>query len=398
MSAPSAAEVAAIIAEYNLFHLTNYGVYAVTALAFYEYIITFKHEYHLFWKRKWSSATWILIASRYSMLAVAITLLAPANAQVWRIILRSVYYLADTYFSCRYHTNLLQTFAALVEALPSPVVVSAFSFLRVFALLDRNYYVSTFVLLLDLVPIPIAAILIHNTAWQYVDSPVLGSACYGLNTLDPSTILQDSFPVTSRTTLITFTVNLISVVTPIVADVTVLGVTFYKTYHHIKQASSVGIRVGLSEALLKNGSLCFVALLVISIISLLLDLVPALQNGNPLGVLTQILPYVLVSRFLINLRQVDSPNMSERSVKMDRFSQFSMPNFHVPTINDFVGNMGESLEYGAADEVFEDATEVMGSTDEVANIAGGSEGPSESASTLNIEKEGIQEVPKDAMV
>lgn len=51
---------------------------------------------------------------------------------------------------------------------------------------------------------------------------------------------------------------------------------------------------------------------------------------------------ILISRFLINLRQVDSSN---NTTQMAHFSKFSMPNLRIATINDIVGNMGEELEH-----------------------------------------------------
>lgn len=51
---------------------------------------------------------------------------------------------------------------------------------------------------------------------------------------------------------------------------------------------------------------------------------------------------ILISRFLLNLRYVDSP---QDDTGMARFSKFTAPNLHVPTIKSIVGNMGEPLEH-----------------------------------------------------
>lgn len=57
---------------------------------------------------------------------------------------------------------------------------------------------------------------------------------------------------------------------------------------------------------------------------------------------------ILISRFLINLRQVASP---DSKTAMQNFSQFSVPGFRVPaSIDRVVGNMGESLEFGNHDD------------------------------------------------
>lgn len=55
------------------------------------------------------------------------------------------------------------------------------------------------------------------------------------------------------------------------------------------------------------------------------------------------LPPVLLSRFIINLRQVDSPGTNP-SVNQ-RSSRFSIPNFHMPNMDDVVGNLGQPLDF-----------------------------------------------------
>lgn len=57
---------------------------------------------------------------------------------------------------------------------------------------------------------------------------------------------------------------------------------------------------------------------------------------------------VLLSRFIINLRQVSEPT---NETEMAHFSQFSAHGFHIPTsINRVLGNMGETLELGDDEE------------------------------------------------
>lgn len=55
------------------------------------------------------------------------------------------------------------------------------------------------------------------------------------------------------------------------------------------------------------------------------------------------LPQILLSRFIINLRQADAPatNPSDNSPP----SRFSIPNFRMPTLDDVVGNLGEPLDF-----------------------------------------------------
>lgn len=54
----------------------------LTALGFYEYLITLEYEIDFLWRRRWTAATWIFQLNRYSTLAYAITTIAPYSPQV----------------------------------------------------------------------------------------------------------------------------------------------------------------------------------------------------------------------------------------------------------------------------------------------------------------------------
>lgn len=53
--------------------------------------------------------------------------------------------------------------------------------------------------------------------------------------------------------------------------------------------------------------------------------------------------YILLSRFIINLRQVDSPDIGPSA--NPQLSYFSTPNFRMPTMDEVVGNLGEPLDF-----------------------------------------------------
>lgn len=58
---------------------------------------------------------------------------------------------------------------------------------------------------------------------------------------------------------------------------------------------------------------------------------------------------VLISRFLLNLRQVNEDSAGGASVN---FSQFSAPAFRIP--ESIIGNLGEELEHGPLEEEIDD--------------------------------------------
>ncbi|KAJ3558643.1 hypothetical protein NM688_g800 [Phlebia brevispora] len=101
--------------------------------------------------------------------------------------------------------------------------------------------------------------------------------------------------------------NLAGSLTTIAADIIAIVTIWVKTYRHVRQAASVGVNAGFSSVLIQYGTLNF------------------------------LLPNIVISRFLINLRKVDSPG----SDNMSRFSQFSVPKFWMPSgLPEVLGNLG----------------------------------------------------------
>ncbi|KAJ3536880.1 hypothetical protein NM688_g6775 [Phlebia brevispora] len=124
-------------------------------------------------------------------------------------------------------------------------------------------------------------------------------------------------------------------------------VTWAKTYQHVKAASAAGVSVGFSSTLLRYGTFYFAAMTVVTALNAAATFVPPLQPYNtPLSMVSNL----LISRFLINLRQVDTG--SEVTRDATRSSHFSVPNFRAPTLASIIGNMGEVL--GDDEENIED--------------------------------------------
>ena len=51
-------------------------------LAFYDCILTLPDELSLVWRRKWTGSTWLFVANRIFMLALAVYNIVPAIPQV----------------------------------------------------------------------------------------------------------------------------------------------------------------------------------------------------------------------------------------------------------------------------------------------------------------------------
>ncbi len=79
---------------------------------------------------------------------------------------------------------------------------------------------------------------------------------------------------------------------------------------------------------------------------------------------------ILISRFLLNLRQLDEPKNETQS----RFnSQFSIPGFRVPTSTSIVGNMGAELDHGPAEEADNDSEDAGVESRNEASVDGAAE-------------------------
>ncbi|KAJ3553356.1 hypothetical protein NM688_g3660 [Phlebia brevispora] len=284
---------------------TNYSIFAALTLVSYEYIITFQHEYEFLKYRKRSAATWLFLANR-----------------------------------C--YNSALNTFLSVLYALPM-FITAAFSALRIFALLGRAYTTSAIVLLLGLTPIALNLYQSSHATYYYVDDPILGSSCYYDFQLSPSTVFYcKKLPIYTATGLTSVTVGLASALSVVVADLVAIAATWVKTYKNVRQASAIGMNVPFSAMLLQYGTLFFTVLFVIALIDALFLLIPSFPEENPISVFLILLPNIIVSRFLINLRQASPAETSD----LAHFSQFSAPNFRMPTFSNIIGDLGEPLADG----------------------------------------------------
>lgn len=53
-----------------------------SALAAYEYVITFQQEVSMLWRRRWSAVTWLFVLNRYLLMIVTVCTVVPTSAQV----------------------------------------------------------------------------------------------------------------------------------------------------------------------------------------------------------------------------------------------------------------------------------------------------------------------------
>ncbi|KAJ3551658.1 hypothetical protein NM688_g4578 [Phlebia brevispora] len=121
-------------------------------------------------------------------------------------------------------------------------------------------------------------------------------------------------------------------------DCVAFTTTWVKTYRHVRQAAESGVRVGFSETLLQYGVMFFASLCLLEITIILVA--PFSSASDTVDSFVMVIPNIVISRFLINLRQVDSLETSHNTVFSSRFSVL---NFRMPSRSDIIGNLGEPL-------------------------------------------------------
>ncbi|KAJ3558485.1 hypothetical protein NM688_g904 [Phlebia brevispora] len=234
------------------------------------------------------------------------------------------------------YNNSLKTFLQVLYNLPV-IVLALFSALRVFALLERAYATAGCVLLLGLAPVGISLYKNSQNVDYYINDPVLGSSCYA-RSMSSSSLLFEYADFLHPMRSIDLGVAALS--TAIAADVVAIVTTWIKTYRQVRQAAANGINASVSATLLQYGTLYFMSCTgVLSQSSDVEPLQPSFQATDPTAIFTNMLPNIILSRFLINLRQNDFVESTDAA----HFSQFSVPNFRVPTLPEIIGNLGEPL-------------------------------------------------------
>ncbi|KAI0092954.1 hypothetical protein BDY19DRAFT_398879 [Irpex rosettiformis] len=130
----------------------------------------------------------------------------------------------------------------------------------------------------------------------------------------------------------------------IAADIIAVIVNWRKAIGTVREASRLNIKVPLSMALIQNGTMLFLGLLGLNILEIVSNTVPNAQIVAPGNSLIAPLSSILMCRFMLNLKQVDSPGQST-----GRSAHMSTIHFNSDLL---VGNLGESLELGhEADEL-----------------------------------------------
>ncbi|KAJ3533915.1 hypothetical protein NM688_g7213 [Phlebia brevispora] len=319
-----------------------------SVVAFYEYIITFKYEYELLWQRKRTAATWLFIANRITMLACAILRPLPIGYQTPAVLQSSSAILFGFCDKLYFNNFGWHAFLLSSASINTYVLLSVFAALRVFALLDRAYLAAGCVLLLGLFQTGAGLYETKQSVYYFVDDPIFGPTCSPESKLSA---LQAFYRKSCANRLMNatnlFAVNLTTMLTAIAANIVAIMATWRKTYRHVRQAASIGVRADIGATLIQYGTLHFVIISALFVASIIIFVSPSLTGfTGAIGAFIAIFPNIVISRFLIDLHQADSPATSDLS----RFSSFSAPNFRMSSqLPAILGNLGEPLQLNSGE-------------------------------------------------
>ncbi|KAH8099747.1 hypothetical protein BXZ70DRAFT_940940 [Cristinia sonorae] len=307
-------ELAAIWANIvYLMILDNIFSVVVAVLVLYDFTITLYKERLYVWnhKSKFSGGTLVYFINRYLMLFVVF------------IGLSSLAYTTDR--SCH-----IAAWPSTILLLIVQVSQSVFSALRLHAIWGGNAKVGLSTFAVHCVPLGIRIFIVAQP-WEALSNSLLTDGAVG-----GCVISQEvSFGFDIMKVILVFNVA------NIIAYLWSLALTIMKTYQLSKDARAVKFSVSTSTLLLKDGSLQFTALTVLCIY----EAVWAVTRGtDSMYSLVIALSSVLISNFVLNLRQVYLPDPVETqsSAIFASFSTFA---------TNVIGNLGAPLGANSTDVV-----------------------------------------------
>ncbi|KAH9846946.1 hypothetical protein C2E23DRAFT_946664 [Lenzites betulinus] len=292
---------------------------ATFALIFYDYAITLDREVTFVWGKRFTGATALFILNRYlSLLKYPIYIVnqLPLSDKVVP--------------SC----TIVSIYSMVAQILPY-IVWAAFSALRVYAITGQNWKAALAVVL------PGSLLFISNIALYagvYMQNYPLPLGCIIFLTL-PADIYNSSRLLT---------VLIATRSCAILSDALVISITWWRTWGIRKLVAQANVKVSLASLLLRDG-LSFVSVLLIANVfhiafSLTGRFTLTLTMEEPLTT-------ILVSRFLLNLREADASRAVDDLDAMSRPSFVGGPNGgDVNTLrfaSSFIAPLGAPLDHSS---------------------------------------------------
>ncbi|RPD71413.1 hypothetical protein L226DRAFT_615446 [Lentinus tigrinus ALCF2SS1-7] len=254
---------------------------AMLTLALYEIMLTFDREVQLVWQQKFNGATLLFLLNRYiSLLRLS-------------IIIFLVLLFSDKV--CSYGPFLV---AGLEYSLL--LIIAVFFALRVYALTKHTILPALLVFVLLAVPLVTNVYITTLTTTRTLPPPLF---CI--------TSIHISIKLYEKVKLFINTSSRLSILTRtcvLVGDLLVVLITWYTTYRTWRASRTAQFKVSLSTLLLRDGTIYFVVILVLSALQLLFLFINDIRNIET--TFADTLMPLLISRLILNLREFDSAGNS----------------------------------------------------------------------------------------
>ncbi|KAI0331800.1 hypothetical protein GY45DRAFT_1369766 [Cubamyces sp. BRFM 1775] len=349
-----AQEYQEIISDVYYFTVDNICEVAGIALLAYDYLLTFSGEIQFVWSRKFSGATVVFVLNRYVTLFSKIVL--PISTFWWpnqtdKVRREALAGMDRSDFYFRTPVLVTEIFTVAVA-----FVVAAFSALRVYAVWNKDWRIFVLVFAVAMV-VPV------TNMYHYIQSipsalpwPIYG--CGEASYLDETQWWRREYQSTlwlSPLIHLSLTVSIVTHTCAIGADLLVIVLTWIKTYQMKKEASVLGSGAAFSSLIFRDGTLYFGTMLILNVAHLVV--LQSTDTLDPLPIFVDVFTSILISRFMLNLRQVagrGSDDLSSASM-IQGTSRFSSVRFAA----DIVGDLGAPLEYrGLGDPTSADNNDV----------------------------------------
>ncbi|KAI0941874.1 hypothetical protein AcW1_009762 [Taiwanofungus camphoratus] len=202
------------------------------------------------------------------------------------------------------------------------LVIAGFTSLRMYAIWQKDRKILALVLFLGLVPAGVN--MYYYTTLTIVSSPSPFTGC--------GEYVKLSMNVTDI-------LGIFNCVFAIFSDSVVLVLTWLKTYKIRRTFSKLHMKGGLVELLQRDGTIYFLALLILNVINVVA--IRASQAFGSIPALTEVLTSILISRFILNLRgvHISSSGTGSQLSSTAHLSRFSGVYF----ASNMAGNLGAPL-------------------------------------------------------
>ncbi|KAI0641614.1 hypothetical protein C8Q79DRAFT_918968 [Trametes meyenii] len=374
MSSETVTTAEQIIANHAFFFIDNIADWTEATLILYEYCITLDSEIRLIWRRKITGASVIFFINRYLMVVrESITV-----ASFWPI---SDPVRVTGSLTGLFRCNGLGYMDIILSLLPY-FVWNVFSTLRVYAISGRNWLIAAFVAFIMLGPI---CANLYNAPLLKPDNMPSPYNCSEDNAVTVATHLK---------------LTLISRLSIIVGDATVLVVTWWKTYRLKKAADAARVRTSIVDLLLRDGTVYFATMLVLNVLHIAINFV---LQVSFMGDIADVLVSILVSRFIMNLREYDAKDTGQLS-HTSSAARDGLGSWHLASpgavderttlafASGFIESMAAPLEHsiaplsesGLTEDGLDEKSEVMGDSRDGSGAAMGLDGVSAEGSESKV--------------